>query len=158
MSFYPGEKVIHWTYGLGEITRIEEKTLSGKSTDCYVFQTSDLMIWIPVDGQAQSSLRRPTTPVEFQQLFTILSSPQEKLLEDRVQRKDQLMTRMKDGQLSSICEVVRDLTHYQRSNKMTDQEKSILERAINSLLTEWTYSLGIPLTQAHQTLTSLLAR
>jgi RNA polymerase-interacting CarD/CdnL/TRCF family regulator len=63
---------------------------------------------------------------------------------------------MKDGQLASICRVVRDLTHFQRSTKLNDQEKSILERAIKSLLTEWTYSLGVPLSQAHQSMMNLL--
>ena len=71
-------------------------------------------------------------------------------------RKDQLMAQMKDGQLASICRVVRDLTNFKRSKKLNDQEKSILERATNSLLTEWAYSLGMPLNQAEQAMMSLL--
>ena len=66
------------------------------------------------------------------------------------------MTQMRDGQLASICKVVRDLTHFKRNGKLNDQEKYILERAEKSLLTEWTYSLGLPLSQAHQAMTSML--
>jgi RNA polymerase-interacting CarD/CdnL/TRCF family regulator len=86
----------------------------------------------------------------------ILSSPTEDLLEDRVERKKQLSDQLKDGQLSSICRVVRDLKSYQHKSKLNDQERSILERAVNSLLTEWTFSLGTTQIQAHQAMESML--
>ena len=156
MSFQIGDKVIHWTYGLGEIVQIEEKPINGQLTNCYVFQTTDMTIWIPIDELQQHSLRQPTAPDEFVRLYDILTSPGEQLQEDRVLRKNQLMTQMRDGHLASICKVVRDLTHYKRNSKLNDQERYILERAEKSLLTEWTYSLGLPLNQAHQAMTTLL--
>lgn len=156
MSFQIGDTVIHWTYGLGEIVLIEEKIIHGRSTNCYVVQISDLTIWVPIDDRAHKSLRVPTSPRDFDKLFSILTSPGEKLFEDRMQRKSQLMERLRDGQLASICRVVRDLTHFQRSTKLNDQERSILERATKSLLTEWTYSLDISVNQAHQAMLNML--
>ncbi len=156
MGFQIGDKVIHWSYGLGEIVHIEEKIIRDRPTNCYVVRTSDLTIWIPINDLQQQSLRVPTPPDEFVTLFAILTGPSEKLLEDRVLRKDQLMAQMKDGQLASICRVVRDLTHFKQSTKLNEQEKSILERAMKSLLTEWTYSLGLPLSQAQQDMANLL--
>lgn len=156
MGFRIGDKVIHWTYGLGEIINIEEKTINGQAEKCYVFRTPDLTIWIPIDNLDHCSLRRPTPPEEFSRLFTILTGPSEKLLDDRVMRKNQLMDQIKDGQLSSICRVVRDLSHFKRTSKLNDQERSILERTVKSLLTEWAYSLGIPVSQAQQSMSSML--
>jgi RNA polymerase-interacting CarD/CdnL/TRCF family regulator len=156
MGFQIGDKVIHWTYGLGEIMLIEEKIIHGHPTNCYVVKISDLTIWIPIEEGQQSSLRRPTPPNDFDRLFSILRSPSEKLLEDRMLRRSQLIEQLKDGQLASVCRVVRDLTHLQRSTKLNDQERSILERAEKSLLAEWTYSLGTPPNQAHQAMTSML--
>jgi RNA polymerase-interacting CarD/CdnL/TRCF family regulator len=114
-----------------------------------------MTIWIPKDDQ-QSCLRAPTPPEEFIKTLPILTSPNEGLLQDRVLRKNQLMEQLKDGQLASICRVVRDLTHYQRNSKLNDQEKSILERAVKSLLTEWTFSLGTTHNQAYQAMESML--
>lgn len=156
MGFSIGEKVIHWTYGLGEIVRIEEKPINDQTTICYVFQTSDMTIWIPIDKTQQQSLRHPTKPDEFNRLYDILTSPGEMLQEDRVLRKNQLMAQMKDGQLASICRVVRDLTQYRRKTKLNDQERYILERAEKSLLTEWTYCLGLSPSQAHKAMSNLL--
>ncbi|OGN89289.1 MAG: hypothetical protein A2Y88_11865 [Chloroflexi bacterium RBG_13_48_10] len=156
MAFHIGEKVIHCTFGLGEITQIEEKIINGQPTNCYVVKINDMTIWIPIDDQGQNSLRLPTPPKEFLKVIPILSSPTEKLQDDRVLRKSQLMEQLRDGQLASICRIVRDLTHFQHNTKLNDQEKSILERAVNSLLAEWTLSLGTPLSQAHQSMQSML--
>ena len=156
MSFQIGDTVIHSTYGLGEIVLIEEKNIRGSSTNCYVLRTHDLMIWIPINDLHQDSLRTPASPDEFVRLFDILTSPGEALPEDRVMRKDQLLEHLKDGQLASICHVVRDLTNFRRIKKLNDQERSILGRATKSLLTEWIFSLGVSQIQAQQAMVSLL--
>jgi len=156
MDYHVGDKVIHSIYGLGEVVRIEEKIINGRPTNCYVVSVNELTIWIPINDSHQNSLRTPTMPGEFEELFTILTSPGETLPEDRLLRKDLLVEQLKNGQLSSICQVVRDLTHWKRTKKLNDQEKSILERAINSLLTEWIYSLGVSRHQAQQGLAKML--
>jgi RNA polymerase-interacting CarD/CdnL/TRCF family regulator len=158
MGFQIGDKVIHCTFGLGEIVGIEEKIIHDQLTNCYVVRINDMKTWIPIDDQQQHTLRLPTPPEEFERLSAILTRPGETLPEDRIQRKNQLLTQIRDGQLASICSVVRDLTTFKSSKKLNEQESSILERAVNSLLTEWTYSLGIPLPQARLELTNLLGK
>ncbi len=156
MSFRVGDKVIHCSFGLGQITRIEEKIINGKPERCYVVQLNDMTIWVPTEETEQNSLRIPTPPEEFVRTLPILSSPNEILLEDRSLRRKQLIDQLKDGQLASICRVVRDLSYYRRSSKLNDQEKSILDRAVNSLLTEWIFSLGTTQHQAHEAMDSML--
>jgi RNA polymerase-interacting CarD/CdnL/TRCF family regulator len=156
MGFQIGDKVIHSTFGFGEIIKIEKKTIHGKLENCFVVQMSDMTIWIPIEGSDQTTLRAPTSPEEFIETLPILTSPTENLEEDRVLRKKQLSSRLNDGHLSSICRVVRDLSSYQRQTKLNDQERSILERAVRSLLTEWTFSLGTTPLQARQAMESLL--
>jgi CarD family transcriptional regulator len=156
MVFHIGDKVIHWTYGLGEIVDIEEKIIDGNPTNCYVVHALDTMIWIPINDLEQRSLRMPTSPEEFEGLFGILTSPGEKLQEDRVLRKNKLMAQLKDGKLASTCEVVRDLTYFKRSSKLSDLERALLERAIKSLIAEWSYSLGMSIGQAEEAMATLL--
>jgi RNA polymerase-interacting CarD/CdnL/TRCF family regulator len=156
MGFQIGDKVIHCTFGLGEIIQIENMIINGNLKNCYVIQLTDMTIWVPLDDSGESSLRAPTPPDEFMKTLPILSSPNESLQEDRVERKKQLTDQLKDGQLASICRVVRDLSHYQRNSKLNDQEKSILERAVKSLLTEWSFTLGTNPHQAHQAMERML--
>lgn len=157
MIFRIGDVAFHTTYGLGKIIRIEEKIIHGRVSNCYVFCTSLLTIWIPIDQDHQTSLRGPTLPSEFKKLFLILSGSGDSLPENRLMRRDLLFTRLRDGQLASVCKVVRDLTHFKRSSKLSVQEKSILEQATNTLLSEWTYALEIPFADARQTMETLLA-
>jgi len=156
MAFQIGDKVIHCSFGMGEIVHIEEKNIHGQLANCYVVRINDMTTWIPINDLQQHTLRLPTLPDDFERFSAILTGPGETLPEDRVLRKNQLQAQIRDGQLASICGVVRDLTHFKRQNKLNEQENAILERAINSLLTEWTYSQGISLTQARQALANLL--
>jgi len=156
MQFAVGDKVIHWTHGLGDIVQIEERTFQGRRARYYVVRTASLSVWIPAEEGQPTSLRMPAAPEEFEALFALLSSPAEPLPEDRQQRREVIQERLKDGQLVSICRVIRDLTSFKRRAKLSDQEKALLERATSSLLTEWAYALKIPLSQAQHRLNQLL--
>jgi RNA polymerase-interacting CarD/CdnL/TRCF family regulator len=156
MEFQVGDDVIHRIFGYGEITNIEDRIINESEVRCYVVQLTNMTIWVPADIPGQNSLRNPTPPKEFNKIINILTSPYEIMEEDRLLRKKHLQDQLRDGQLSSICQVVRDLTHYKQSSKLNDQEKKILEHAIDSLLTEWSHSLEISLEQAKESLQNLL--
>ncbi len=153
MEYQVGDQVIHWQYGLGEVIQLDEKVISGKSTRCYVVRIRDLTLWVPVE---KSSLRLPTPKVEFDHLRAILRGPSEPLPADRFERKTQLLEKMKDGKLESICRVVRDLSSYRSEKKLNDNDVSILERAQYFLLSEWKLVLSVPLAQAEQEVKQIL--
>jgi len=92
----------------------------------------------------------------FESLFTILKGPAEPLSGDRWERKNQLMVRMKDGRLESICQVIRDLVVFRQTKKLNDYDNAILDRAQNFLINEWQISLGVSRAQAERELQALL--
>jgi RNA polymerase-interacting CarD/CdnL/TRCF family regulator len=156
MDFQVGDKVVHWAYGPGEIIDLEEKVLSGHTSLYYVVQLSNLTLWVPSDDQGKRSMRLPTPPSEFENLFILLRSPGEPLPSDRLERKLELSQRMKDGTLESICRVIRDLHLFRRTQKYNESDTSTFERAQKFLLSEWTISLSIPVAQAEKELRRLL--
>jgi RNA polymerase-interacting CarD/CdnL/TRCF family regulator len=156
MNFEVGDQVVHWTYGPGEIIQLDEKSLSGQTELYYVVQIRDMTLFVPINDQAETSLRLPTPADEFEELFTILKSPAETLSGDRWERKNQLMTRMKDGRLESICQVIRDLVVFRQAKKLNDYDTAILDRAQNFLINEWQISLGVPRAQAEHELQDIL--
>ena len=130
MEFQIGDKVIHCNHGLGEVTQIEETLINEHKTLCYVVRTQNMTIWVPVINETgQCSLRPPTTPKEIEDLLTILNSPTEPLPDDRWERKNQLCEQLKDGKLTSICRVVRDLSGRGSKKRLNDEDKVILEKA-----------------------------
>jgi len=156
MDFRIGDKAIHLNHGLGEIMDIEDKTIHKHIVSCYVFRTPDLTVWVPVDTEDQNNLRAPKSKREFEDLFQVLQIQNEPLPEDHLKRNKQLLEMLKDGKLSSICRVIRDLSDYSNDIKLSDMDKSILNRAKNSLLVEWVYSLSVPLPHAQKEMAALL--
>jgi CarD family transcriptional regulator len=156
MVFHIGDKVIHSIHGLGDVIEIEDKMIHDRNASCYVVRTATLTIWVPIDSGDQHSLRAPTSKSEFENLFAVLRGPCQPLPDDRIERKRKLLELLKDGQSISLCRIVRDLSSYGHEKKLSDEDRSILVRAKNSLLAEWVFSLSVPLSQARQEMGELL--
>lgn len=156
MDFQVGQNAVHCAYGPGMITKLDEKEIAGTKAVYYVFEVKDLKIWVPVDEDKNTNLRKLTPALEFPKLFSILSSPGETLSTDRNERKAQLSDAMKDGSLQSICCVIRDLTWQAKTKKLSENDSALLERAQEFLLQEWMASLSVTLSEAEQELKSLL--
>jgi RNA polymerase-interacting CarD/CdnL/TRCF family regulator len=156
MDYQVGDKVIHSNYGLGEIIQLDEKTVHGEQTPCYVVRVRDLTIWVPANELSDTRLRVPTSKKEFEKVFTIFQEIGVPLSEDRMERKTQLIDRMKDGTLTSICSVLRDLTLFGKIKKFNDSDTQYFKRAQNLLMDEWMLVFMVPLGHAQQELGKLL--
>ncbi len=156
MKFQVGDMVMHWNYGLGQITGIEERMVMGKSQLYYELRIKDLNIWVPVDNLAGDRMRPPTSARSFKKLLVTLSTSAEELSEDRHERKVQLHSKMSDGTAESICCVLRDLTNREQKRPLNDDDKTILQKARTMLLREWEYSLRVPAAKAETDLVKAL--
>lgn len=150
--FKVGDYVIHWAYGLGKIVQLEEKNISGDSSEYYVVKIRDMTLWVPINDDGESCLRMLTPARDFQDLLMILGSPGEPLSPDRLERKLYLAELMKQGTLKAFCQVIRDLTYHKRTKKMNENDNTILNRARSFLLDEWSICLSIPVKQVEQEL------
>ena len=155
-QFQVGDQVIHWAHGPGEIIQLDEKSLSGHTQQYYVVEMSNLTLWVPVDQTDDHSLRLPTPKKDFKVLFQILASPGKPFSSERNERRLQLVERLKDHKLASICGVIRDLTLYKRLNKMNDNDNATLARSRNVLLYEWSIASSISTQEAEKELRKLL--
>ena len=156
LPFQVGDQVIHWAHGPGVIIQLDDKTLSGHTRQYYMVQMSDLTLWVPIDQTGDRSLRLPTPKKDFISLFQILASSGKPLSLDRNERRLQVVERLKDHELASICRVIRDLTLHKRLQKVNENDNSTLERNRNFLINEWSVALSIPIQQAEQELRNLL--
>lgn len=156
MVFQVGDHVIHKSHGLGKIVKLEEKVISGRTTRCYVVQFQDLTVWVPIEDTGESNLRLPTSRSEFEAVFSILRSTGETLSTNRFERKTQLMEKMQDGRIESICQVVRDLSDFRSDKKLNENDVAVLERAQSFLLNEWKLVFSVSTSEARQKLTQML--
>jgi RNA polymerase-interacting CarD/CdnL/TRCF family regulator len=157
LDFQVGDKVIHASYGLGEIVKMDEQFIHNRQMLCYVVRIRDLTLWVKADETGKSGLRRPTLASDFEKLFAILRSPGELLPPERFDRKLELDERMKSGALASICSVIRDLALYKREKKkFNENDKSVMDRAKSFLFTEWMYSRSASFAQVNDELIQMM--
>jgi RNA polymerase-interacting CarD/CdnL/TRCF family regulator len=156
LSFNIGDKVVHSSYGPGEIIQLEEKKLSGRNMLYYVVQVRDMTLWVPVEHKGPRSLRSLTSTRDFKKLFDILNGPSELLAEDRLERKAYISEMLRDGSLASVCRVIRDLYALAHRKKLNEYDAATLERARKFLLDEWNLSLSVSVNEARHQLDTLL--
>jgi RNA polymerase-interacting CarD/CdnL/TRCF family regulator len=157
MNFQEGDPVMHWTYGFGQIVRLEERDISGSKTLYYAVQARDLTVWVPADDKLKSRLRSPTTQSRFRQLLAILSGPGKPLPDDRYERRTRLLELLKDGSTEALCQTIRDLSTYQKTKSLNDSDQNLLKQSQKTLLGEWEFVLSVPHAQAEIEMYRLLA-
>jgi RNA polymerase-interacting CarD/CdnL/TRCF family regulator len=147
---------MHWTYGLGNIVALEERAISEVKRLYYAVRIKDLTVWVPLDNDVHIHLRPPMDAAHFKELFTILAQPGESLPDDRQERKLLILEKLKDGRAESLCRVISSLSSYQKVRALNETDQSLMKRARNALLGEWTYVLNVPLVDAETELRQLL--
>ena len=152
MNFHEGDTVMHWTHGLGQIIRLEERILSGVKTLYYAVKIRDMTVWVPSDGELQHRLRALTSKSGFKALIAILSKPGEPLPDDRQERRTLLLGLLRDGRTESLCHIIRGLHAYQKIRSLNVSDQSILKQARVSLLGEWGFVLSMTPAQAEHDL------
>jgi RNA polymerase-interacting CarD/CdnL/TRCF family regulator len=158
MEFQIGDRVVHCTYGLGQVLAIEEQVINNNVVLCYEVQIADLSIWIPANENLKSRLRFPISPAELKKLFLILSGPAENLPDDRRNRNLQLRETLRDGKTESLCKALRDLYAYRRTHSTWNEyDSEMIKRVENLLIREWSFALSIPPQQANEELHKLLS-
>lgn len=156
MNFHEGDSVMHCTYGLGKIIRMEERKIYGPSILYYAVQIGDMTIWVPADERLDTRLRAPTRGDEFQGLLDILGGPGEPLPNDRHERRELLSGWLKDGRAESLCRVIRSLASYRQVRSLSDNDQMLFKRAQHALIGEWGHSLSITTAQAEREMHLLL--
>ncbi len=156
MKFKIGDIIVHWTYGLGTIVRIEKKEYAGVTQQYYVVEVDRMQIWVPVEESIVSSIRFPTESNQFGALFAILQAPGELLPDHQYQRRIVLQERMQKKTLADLCHLIRDLADRSRQHTLNLNDASVFSRAQEQLLDEWVRSLSVERTNAGDELDVLL--
>ncbi len=158
MKYQVHDRVMHWTYGTGEIVSIEKKTLAGDTREYYVLQTNDLTLWVPADETGESNLRLPLPWKEFCQQIKSLTDSAKSLPDQPYPRQNELIERMHNRTLEDLCGVIRDLTARESKSKLNRSDQDILNRARSLLIDEWQLSVGCERLEAENELDKLLHR
>lgn len=145
MSFVAGDRVIHRFHGVGRVTRLDHLQAQDGTRQCYVVDLGrSLVIWVPIDGSSEQSLRAPLTKEQAAQMADFLRSPARPLDSTGKVRQKQMQDLLRDGSPMSLCALVRDLTAHLASHSPNANDTAVLEQARNILVAEWQLATDEP--------------
>ncbi len=157
MPFKAGDFIVHPTYGVGNIVRLEEKRLlDNQPRWYYVVVVEKSTVWVPVDENNTAGLRAVTPKKDLDRYRAVLKGRPGALERDHNKRRTLINERVKQGLFLNLCEVVRDLSAQSWKRPLSEADLTLLQRLSGSLYREWAASAGTSLLDATTEVQALL--
>jgi len=157
MEFDAGDYVVHPSYGVGNILRLEEKRLAETEMRLYyVLAVENSTVWVPVHSTGATGLRRVTPKQELERYRRVLKSKPTVLDRDHHKRRLEITERLKRGSFLAVCEATRDLTAHGWRKPLNDVDASMLQKVRDNLCREWAASQGVSVADAAREVDGLL--
>ncbi len=157
MPFKAGDFIVHPTYGVGNIVRLEEKRLAeDQPRRYYVVVVDKSTLWVPVDDNNSAGLRAVTPKKDLDRYRAVLKGRPSALERDHNKRRTLINERVKQGLFQNLCEVVRDLSAQSWKRPLSEADLTLLQRLSGSLCREWAAAAEVSLPDATAEVQSLL--
>jgi CarD family transcriptional regulator len=125
-------------HGAGIIEAIEEKMILGESRRYYILHIpfGDMKVMIPCDSTDSVGVRGIITKSQLSAIEKALTDDSTEMSDNWNRRYRDNMEKLKTGDLTDVCEVVRNLMRIDRIKKLSTGEKKLLSNAKQILLSE----------------------
>ncbi|MBN1452054.1 MAG: hypothetical protein JW963_13645 [Anaerolineales bacterium] len=139
-----GDWVVHHTYGIGQITDVERKPISGEQVICFrVITNAGAEWWFPQNGGDNPRIRPVASPDVMQRIQTELQQPVGDLDPDRDVWRMRINEVRSSDDLIATSQIVRDLTILKTQRKLNQTESGALKHFTDRLLTEWSVTMNM---------------
>ncbi len=138
-----GDEIVHAVYGVGKITKVEEKELEGETNRYYVVETENSTFWMPIEEADADRTRLVVSSkvIEDEVIDVMKAEPQEMADHYKTRRKT-ISDAKNDGNIITTAEVVRDLAYRRAVDRLNTTERRGLNTLKKRLIKEWSASMG----------------
>jgi CarD family transcriptional regulator len=154
--FSVGDWVSHPYHGVGKVTDVETKHLSGDESKFYRVETEDSIFWIPVEEAEEGRSRPVVTDKELKETLDVLRGEPEEMAQNYRTRQSRIQKIMAKGSLRGIAKMVRDLAARRREKSLNTIERRSYRHFRKSLIDEWSKVEGITENEVQSNLRKLL--
>lgn len=144
-EFQVGDKTVYPGYGVAEITKIEDREISGSVQHFYVLRVlgKEMTLMVPMSNADSVGLRNIISPVEVEQVYEVLRKRGEKISTATWNRRyREYMEKIRTGSLTEIATVLRDLCLLRSDKDLSYGERNMLETARALLVQELALAKG----------------
>ena len=147
LAFKIGDQAVYAGHGVGVITAIEKREISGSIETFYSvhIEESETNILVPQSRTGHNGGLRPISSREnIQGVLDILNGKEisMKRIKNWNKKLQEYSKKLKTGQLTDIAFVLKDLTLLKNRKSLSFGEKQLMQQAWNLLYTEIALVLG----------------
>ena len=138
--FQVGDRIIHPSYGVGNVTEIKQRHTLGSKRQYYSIQLLNepgTVVMVPVGAETRLGLRHPITRAKLDRVWHVLEDDPNELPSDHDERCALLDEKLGGGDVFKIAETVRDLVWRRQGRRtLTIRGKRQYERGMALLAGE----------------------
>ncbi len=144
MEFAIGDRVVHPVHGVGTIKSIRQLGSGGKKEQPYYeVVTGGPVVWVPVNADGPRRLREVSSKATLDECRDLLTSHPILLDQNHRIRQLELAARLKEGSISALCKMIRDLRARSWGTALTVADGLLSKRILTALSEEWAASDGV---------------
>jgi CarD family transcriptional regulator len=137
--FKIGDKAVYPAHGVGVVSAIEDRNISGSHQTCYILKIFDkeMTIMIPQQNVKNVGLRSVIKEDQVNEVYKILKKrPSSPNPQSWNRRHREYMEKIKTGSLFEIAEVLRDLYLLKLEKDLSFGERKVFDTAKDLLVKE----------------------
>jgi len=138
-AFKVGDKAVHASHGIGEVTSIERREISGQKQRFYILQILDsgMTVMVPTESASSRGLRTIIGRGESQKVFSVLRLQTGAVPKQTWNRRHRAyLDKLNSGSLLQVAEVVRELSRLRGHKNLSFSERRLLENARSMVVRE----------------------
>jgi CarD family transcriptional regulator len=138
-DFVVGDKAVHPSHGVGEVTGIEEREIGGTRAKFYILRILDngMKVMVPTSAATQVGLRYVMSDKEATGILSTMRAREVAVDVQPWSRRFRVYTEMiKSGSPVEIAKVLRDMNRLKFDKELSFGERRLLDQAKSLLLKE----------------------
>ena len=155
-EYSKGDWLVHPSYGIGQVKKVEKKHIEGKKIEFYRVEGENTTYWLPVGKLEGSRVRSLASRRQFRKAIKLLKKAPRAMDPDHTKRRSRIKEVMTTGSLRSVVRAIRDLSARNSEKRLSDTERRSLEQFIDSLVEEWAIAEEIEMHEARSELKDML--
>ena len=135
-TFAKGDLVVYPNHGAGYVSGVEQKTILGEERRYYIVYVPDGGLTLNIPAEGYSGLRSCADDEEVAEALEVLRSGPEDMPAHWNHRLKHNQEKLRSGEISSVAEVVRDLSAHGGDRGLSTGERNLLAKARRILVSE----------------------
>lgn len=143
VAFKVGDKAVHPSHGVGEVTAIEQRDIGGAKQMFYVLRILDngMKVMVPTTAAQQVGLRGIMSDKEANAILTTMKAREVAVDVQPWSRRFRVYTEMiKSGSPTEVAKVLRDMNRLKFDKDLSFGERRLLDQAKSLLLKELAFA------------------